>query len=262
MKSYTSENLKLGRLGAFDRNVTTIKRLGENATRITFISSCRASGIECGNYVKKNSKNTVKLSNNITRARSTVMELILCNDFKYFCTFTVSPDKFDRYNLQSIYKAFSKFIQNYNRYCNDSDKVSYIIIPEHHKDGAWHFHGVLNGIKDSDLVVNENGYLDWISYSKKFGYMSISTIKSKEKVSSYIQKYITKDLSNTVQTLGGHTFYASKGLKRAETIFKGQASLLPDVSWDYEHPDGYCKIKTINENFTPLDSVVSLEYEY
>lgn len=260
MKNYSSVILKLGRLGAFDRNVTTVKRLGEHTTRITFVSSCRASGIEA-HFAKKNSKNKEKLSNNIIRARSTVQELILCNDFKYFCTFTVSPDKFDRYNLKEVYNAFSKFIQNYNRYCNESDKVSYIIIPEHHKDGAWHFHGVLNGIKEKDLVVNKNGYLDWKQYSDRFGYMSIDAIKSKERVSSYIQKYITKDLSNSVQTLGGHTYYASKGLKRAEMIFKGQASLLPDVSWDYEHPDGYCKIKTIDESIMPLDAVISCEYE-
>lgn len=257
MKQYNSYNLRFGRLGRHAHGITTVKRYGKVNTRIVYHASYPIAGLEGRNYSPKNSKNENKLKNNIIRARTTVQDLILCNDFQYFCTFTVSPEKYDRYDLKTIYKAFAKFIQNYNRLCDT--KVSYIIIPEHHKNGAWHFHGVMSGIRQKDLTINQNGYLDWTSYSKRFGYMSLSPIRSLEKVSSYIQKYITKDLSNTVTQLGGHTFYASKGLKRPDTVFIGIANLRHGVEWDYEHPEGYCKFKTIEEDKTPLDSVLIIE---
>ena len=41
----------------------------------------------------------VKLSNNISRAKSKVFEYAYCNHWDYFITLTISPDKYDRYDL-------------------------------------------------------------------------------------------------------------------------------------------------------------------
>ena len=57
-------------------------------------------------------------------------------------------------------------------------------------------------------------------------------------------KYMTKDMSKSVGELGAHMYYASNGLKTAKLLYKGNACL--HCEWDWEHPDGYCKIKTFD----------------
>lgn len=187
--------------------------------------------------------NDSKLSNNISRAKSKVKEYALCNDFDFFVTLTIDPVKYDRYDLKKYYKDLSKFFNNYSS--NHKSKIKYILIPEMHKDGAWHMHGLIKGILDKHLTKNQNGYLDWKQYSKKFGYISLDKIKDKEKVSSYITKYITKDLSNTVQELNAHMYYCSKGLNKAKEIKRG--TLLADnIPYDYEND--YVKIKIFKDD--------------
>ena len=70
-------------------------------------------------------------------------------------------------------------------------------------------------------------------------------------MSSYITKYISKELGHISMELGCHLYYASNGLNVAEELYRGKAELLCD--WDYEHPDGYIKVKTFDldtDNYT------------
>lgn len=229
----------------YDYDVSTVKQLGEHTVKVTYTSACRIKGMEDeAVHIAKCSVNTEKLNNNICRARSKVQEMVLCNPWDYWCTFTISPKKYDRYNLKTYFADFSEFLHNYNRRCTDADKVRYILIPEMHKDKAWHMHGFIKGIRKADLYINDNGYLSWKQYADKFGYMSMSKIRSVDRASSYMLKYMTKDIAKNVTDLGAHLYYCSKGLKVAETLYKGHLAL--HCPWDYEHPDGFCKIKTFD----------------
>ena len=119
-----------------------------------------------------------------------------------------------------------------------------MFVPELHKDGAWHMHGMIYGLSNDDLTLNDNGYYTWQKYNDKFGFMSIDKVQDIDRLSSYILKYITKDVEKSVSELGAHLYYASKGLAKAELVYRGHAYLHCD--YDYEHPDGYCKIKTFD----------------
>lgn len=186
--------------------------------------------------------NDTKLGNNISRAKSKVLEYALCNEFEYFVTLTINKDKHNRYDLKSYYKTFSKFLNNYNyRY---SVKVDYLLIPEKHKDGAWHLHGLIKGLPLQHLKKNEHGYLDWPHYRDKFGYISLDPVRSIEKVSRYITKYINKELESTIKELGAHLYYVSKGLKKSEEIKRG--TLLAD-SIPYDFKNDYVKIKWLKD---------------
>lgn len=234
----------------YDHDVIIVKRFGEHLTKVIFLSSVRKRGYEAEDkaFSKKGSVNDVKLDVNLSRAKSKVKELVLCNPWDYWCTFTISPEKYDRYDLKVFYKAFSEFIHSYNRRCEDSDKVKYILVPEKHKDGAWHMHGFIKGIRKKDLFINSNGYLSWKQYNDKFGFISMDNLRDSERASSYMMKYMTKDTFNNVSELGAHLYYASKRLNVAESIFQGHAEELPcDWDWDWEHPDGYFKIKTLDD---------------
>ena len=231
----------------YDFDVTTVKQYNDYLYRVCTMGSVRKIGIEVDkqlNYSPKNSVNDSKLSNNISRARTTVQEYTLCNPWSYFVTLTIDPQKYDRYNLKEFHSAFAKFLHNTNRRRAKENKIKYLLIPELHQDGAWHMHGVLYGLLPSDLKKNKNGYLTWQKYNDRFGFMSIDAIKDVERVSSYILKYINKDMEKSVIELGAHLYYSSKGLNKAETVFRGHAYL--HCPYDYEHPDGYCKIKTFD----------------
>lgn len=71
------------------------------------------------------------------RARARVRRLALANDFRWFVTLTLAPDKVDRYDAGEVVRKLSQW-------CNNQVKrrgLKYVLVPERHKDGALHFHG-------------------------------------------------------------------------------------------------------------------------
>ena len=229
-------------------DVAILKKYNEFTYKLTLCRSLRKKGFEYSKRVRVTGVNDSKLCNNISRAKSKVLEYALCNEFEYFVTLTINKDKHNRYDLKSYYKTFSKFLNNYNyRY---SVKVDYLLIPEKHKDGAWHLHGLIKGLPLQHLKRNEHGYLDWTHYSNKFGFISLDPIRSIEKVSRYITKYINKELESTIKELGAHLYYVSKGLKKSKEIKRG--TLFAD-SIPYDFENDYVKIKWLkNGNIAEL----------
>lgn len=182
-----------------------------------------------------------RFESSISRTRSAIFEIALCNDFEWFCTFTIDKEKADRFNLADFRAHLSQFIRNQNRYREEGDQIKFLLIPENHKDGAWHMHGLLMGLKEgTDLVKNEHGYLEWKKYRSRFGFFSCSRIKSHEACSRYITKYVSKSLFETKIKSGGHLYFASKGLKRKELVCIEDFPLESD-EWDFEND--YVKIK-------------------
>ena len=249
----------LGAYNNYREKIASAKLLGDHILKVTEVSYCPIKGLELETPHNRNPKNSVndfKLENNRSRALSTIRELALCNPWEYFCTLTISPEHYDRYNLKEYQKNLSEFIHSYNRNCNECEKVKYLLIPEMHKDGAWHMHGFLSGIKKKDLYINDNGYLGWTSYEKRFGFISFSKIRDIDRAANYITKYISKDAAKNVTALGAHLYYASKNLNRASTLYKGRINLHCD--WDYVHPDGYCKIKIFDMRKDDYDSYIEV----
>ena len=183
-----------------------------------------------------------RLSQSISRAKSRIYELALCNEFQYFCTFTQSPDLRDRFDLRGFRKDFAMFVRNQNR-ARDSP-VRYLLVPERHKDGAWHMHGLLMGLSEKDLSENEHGYLDWLLYRRKFGFFSCSPVRDSSACAAYVTKYVTKDMANQNMDAFGHLYFASQGLKRREQISSGFGRECPIDSFDFEND--YVKISWLD----------------
>ena len=197
-------------------------------------------------------ENDKKIDENLSRAKTNITELALCNIFDYFCTFTFSDDKIDRNNLALCYKSLRKFFNNFQQ--RQAPDFKYLIIPEFHKDGSIHFHGLVSGIPESEFIIpptikkrlkdgtladvpNTPKYKDWKRYSDRFGYFNCSRVKSSEKIAFYITKYITKDMSDIPK--GVHLFAYSRGLKKAEIIHKSNQDIMlitPTYNGDF------CKI--------------------
>lgn len=191
-----------------------------------------------------------RFQESISRTKSLVRQYARCNDWKYFFTFTLSPEKWDRFNLKDFYRSFSKMVNNLNYRRFDGNKLKYVIIPEQHKNGAWHMHGIMNGLPEGELIENEHGYLDWPRYSEKYGYCSISVIRDMDACSLYITKYVTKEMFKTTFEKGSHVVMASHGLNKAEKLFcergKTADAFVDSVNWDWVSKDGI-KIKTVKE---------------
>ena len=163
-----------------------------------------------------------KLNEAFCRARSMVLQYALCNTWDYFFTGTLDEKKFNRYDLDKYQAKLSQFIRDKRKAYGS--QIQFLLIPEHHKDGAWHIHGMLAGLPDSVLrkfhypepksLVN-SAYLNWPDYQKKFGFCSLAPIKNPVATAFYITKYISKDMSRRAGDLGKHLYFHSRPLKKA-----------------------------------------------
>ena len=133
--------------------------------------------------------------------------MALCNDFEYFATFTVNSEKCDRYSLNEVQDKLKKVLHKIKR---KNKNFAFLIITEKHRDGAFHFHGLVKGI--TDLYVNNNGYLSSMIFDNELGFNSFSKIKDYTKCCNYITKYITKDC---IKNSHNQIYISSRGLKKA-----------------------------------------------
>lgn len=180
---------------------------------------------------KPQDKNAVTRADSRRRSKTKVEDIICMNadDFKYFVTLTISPDKVDSKDPKAILPLLHSFLNN----MRSRHGLKYLLIPEYHKSGAIHFHGLFN---DSITVID--------SFTRKAkGYskpLKIETLKRKgvniddcqvvynlpqwkhgfstaceiygdvNGVSAYVTKYITKDLSK----IFGNFYFAGGNIVR------------------------------------------------
>lgn len=241
--------------------------------KLTLYKCLRNSGVEDNrkkNFSAKNTINTTKLDNNISRAKSTILQYALCNDFDYFVTLTISEKKYKRNDLKTFYNDFGNWLREYKRYYK-IDKINYIFIPELHKDKEnWHIHGLISGIKSEHLTLFNmqehpkklwsKHYLNFEKYQNKFGFCSFGILDNKEKASYYIIKYITKDLAYTQTTLNHRLYYCSRGLEKAVTVKKGNMYFnINENQWHFKND--YIKTMTIkNEHAILLQNYFVEQY--
>ena len=86
------------------------------------------------------------------RARAKLRRLALSNEFTHFVTLTLDKEKVDRYDPKAIMKKMNICLDNLVR----RHGLKYILVPEQHKDGAYHFHGFIAG----DLRFEDSGTID------------------------------------------------------------------------------------------------------
>lgn len=212
--------------------------------KVTYINRCVN---EDGRYFGKDEKTNEIINDrwlsSISRSKSTVMELALCNEWKYFVTLTLDKNKYDRFNLKKFQKDLSQWVRNYRR-LYDAD-IQYLLIPEMHHDGAWHMHGLMNGIPDNQLFIFELGkhpidlvyseYRRWGNYERKFGFNSVAPVHNHSAVSRYITKYISKAFYDVPRDSGVNLYFCTQGLNRAVKVYSGCSPvLLTDTDFENE----------------------------
>ncbi|MBQ5318615.1 MAG: hypothetical protein J6K17_05945 [Oscillospiraceae bacterium] len=169
-------------------------------------------------------------ADNLRRAKNAVYEIAAANDWEYLVTLTLNAEKIDRYNAKEIVRPFTKWLHNQAT----RNGLRYLIIAEKHKDGAIHFHGLVNEalrLTDSGTVTTPDRKKPIKkATAKKYGYdlnackavynipgykfgfaTAIPLDENREAVSRYITKYVTKDFGK----IFGKTYFAGgDGLRR------------------------------------------------
>lgn len=150
------------------------------------------------------------------RARAQLRRLALANEFEYFVTLTLDAAKVDRYDGEAVVRTLS-------RWCNDMVKrkgLRYILVPELHKDGAFHFHGFFAG---DDLEVVDSG-VKWGGKTVynlpqwKFGFTTAQRLYGEYSAAvGYCCKYIGKQDG---QRPLGRWYYSGGLLARPEVSYQ------------------------------------------
>lgn len=194
------------------------------------------------------SKGVRKFESSISRAKSTVFQVAFCNDWEYFFTGTLDPRWWDRGNLKRFREALSQWVRDFRKKYKCS--FSFCFVPERHKDGSWHVHGLMAGIPSFLLTrfvpgihpwsLVQGDYWNFGEYAKKFGYCSLGVVRDPVAVAFYITKYITKDLAQTNMQLGEHLYSCSRGLSRAVSF--GNV-----YGWYPELDSLFCSVKCVSD---------------
>lgn len=154
------------------------------------------------NKRNKNKKNIIPNSSDrskdisINRTKRTLHDYVRCNDFDLFVTFTFSPKKVDRYDLNAVYKKMQGWLF---RQRQEYPNFKYLIVPERHKDNAIHFHALMQNypfkLKKSKVVANGNRVYNIPEWRFGFTNATLLPADEKQKVGAYIAKYISKDMA-------------------------------------------------------------------
>lgn len=151
----------------------------------------------------------------LNRTKTLIHDIVLCNNFELFCTFTFNPDKIDSFNFGRCYCAMSTWLHHQNdRSRERGKKFFYLIVPEQHKSGRWHFHALISGyigsLKPSGNL-SASGRPIYNITSFRNGFTTAVEIDSREGVSNYVTKYITKDF---IKQFNQRRFFCSRNLSR------------------------------------------------
>lgn len=145
-------------------------------------------------------------ASSVSRLKSRVQDLILCNKWNAFVTFTLDGSKRDRFSTDS-FEALTRHLKYIRQ--TRCPELRYMLLLERHSAGGYHGHALMylpDWFIGEEFSLNDNGYLEWNDISYRFGFMSIKPYDGSLRACHYVTKYVTKDL------IGGRVLRTSKGL--------------------------------------------------
>lgn len=149
---------------------------------------------------------------NCNRTKQMVFTYARCVAWEWFVTITFSKDKVDRYDFDECSSKVRRWLMNQRRYAPD---LAYLVVPEQHKDGAWHFHAVLANTGDMRFIDSghkSHGDVIYNMIKWQYGFTTATKVKDIHRVAKYIGKYITKGLCDI--TPGRQRYYVSQNLPK------------------------------------------------
>lgn len=158
------------------------------------------------------------VSNSMKRTKNKIVDYSRTNVWEWFLTLTIREEEI-RMNYDRCSEELKKWIHNMQNQCNY--EMKYIIVPELHERGGFHFHALVSNAyglkfvnsghrtKDNEIIYNIDNY--------GLGFTTATKIKDTERASNYITKYITKELAQV--TKGKKRYWNSKNLDIPNVTF-------------------------------------------
>lgn len=149
------------------------------------------------------------------RAVNNIYNLARCNEWLWFVTMTFNPQLIDSFDYDVCSSKLSQWLKDLRK--SDSS-LMYLFVPEQHKSGAWHFHGLITCENASALRLSDSGKRDRsgkVIYNigrYRYGFTTATDVENNEAVTKYITKYVTKDMLSHIK--GKKHFWASRNLSR------------------------------------------------
>ena len=172
------------------------------------------------------------------RARANLRRLALANDFEYFVTLTLSPERIDRYDGGAIVKSLSQCCDNMvRRHC-----LRYVLVPEQHKDGAFHFHGFFagDGLQAVDSGIQWDGRAVYNLPQWRLGFSTAQRLYGDYHAAvGYCCKYIGKQQG---QRPLGRWYYSGGVLHQPEKIYADLEYRDVDNSVEFSIPGAMIKV--------------------
>ncbi len=173
------------------------------------------------------------------KVKTKIKDLVLNNHFDMFWTLTFDPKKCDEatsdeYRFEEMRKWLDKMRARHRR--KSDEKFNYIAIPERHKSGQIHWH-MVTGNLEPNLVDSGKKYKDNKIYNCpdwQHGFSNVQMMRSKSKISSYVTKYITKDLLNTPARKNKRKYWSSNNLTLPDVYGVSDDSVMDFMRDEYD----------------------------
>lgn len=159
------------------------------------------------------------IENSRKRTIQSIYNIARSNDWEWFVTFTFDPQKINSSDFDTVSSVLNDWLSNMRkRYCSD---LRYLLVPELHKDGLkYHFHGVFSDIGNLTMIdsgITQNNIKIYNLLQYRLGFSTCSIVQDSKRVSSYITKYITKELC--FHTKFKKRYWSSRNLNKPEEYF-------------------------------------------
>ena len=185
-----------------------------------------------------------------SRTITKLYDIARSNMWEWFFTLTFNPEKVDSFDYSLISKKLSLWLNNMRKKCPD---MVYIVVPEQHKSGRWHFHGLFSNVSDLVFVDSgkrtEKGQIIYNVGNYNIGWSTAIQCDASPKVVSYLCKYITKELCQA--TKGKKRYWASRNVNLPGVVEY-------DVNMEYEEILKCCDLE--NSHYKNVEGYVNVTY--
>lgn len=210
-----------------------VKTFADGTRQYMFYSNAREQGYEDDRPKQKEGKGD-KVKNckdSLKRAVQTVFDIAKSNIWDWFITLTFDPQKVNSYDYDQCVEAIIRFLKCLRYYSKD---FVYLLVPELHESGRYHFHGLIRGPLPHEEALNpwgqrvldDKGHQVYNIPIYNYGFTTAVRVYSISAI-GYIAKYITKQ---DAVPEGRKRYWASRGVAR------------PKVEYFMLDKEAYCEI--------------------
>lgn len=215
------------------------------------------------------------LDRSIARTRREIADIVDCNDFDKFATFTFDPKK---HPSCASWDYSKRIMENWlNNTQKNYGSFRYLLVPERQSNGNIHFHALLGGFTGKFYATNIRGKgakqrqcYKITSWENSNGFADMEDIGNKSATGKYIGKYITKDITfplkgNEVITeqigkdtpiisKNGKRYFCSKGLKKPTKHYNAELPAVVkqhslDIATLEYYENDYITVSTIKKKW-------------